>query len=491
MLKRALCCAALLVLTATSAWAAPPSPVVVLPLSVEPGGPEWLGSALADAMWLRLHAQTNVATHSPRQARAAMQQVGLNDALLSRPTAASLLATQLGAAALITGNIRPRKKLVVSLRRVDPHSGRPIGRKLITGSLNDLIALERAVAGAVWELLELSESPAPEGLGTTQAQAWQTTAEAMPLLRKQSLSPPAADPSLPFALSSQELARLRQLASRASKADPSYIRPKILLAAADFFAGNTVAAEKALQALPAQQDPLLPLVSAFVQMRSGRFDDAESSLRSAIEHKPGFLHARGSLGQLLVRFGRFREARAAFESYAQVAPNNPWVQAQIAYTEAKLGQVAQAVERTERAVELSPDSAFLWIELASRHLDADQVPQAEVALHNAIKLDPTAAVAYVRLGYVHLLQGNSGASAEVSEKALAQIGRPTTTREKRDAAYAHLNLGVACGRQGMLDAAFDHLNQARRLGLEDFAELAKDPQLAELRRDERYRAFVD
>jgi tetratricopeptide (TPR) repeat protein len=149
------------------------------------------------------------------------------------------------------------------------------------------------------------------------------------------------------------------------------------------------------------------------------------------------------------------------------------------------------VARTSNAVKLSPDSAFLWIELASRHLDANQLPDAEGALQNAIRLDPDAAVAYVRLGYVYLMQGNTTACAEVSEKALAQLGTPSTTRDKRDAAYAHLNLAVAKGRDAQLDAAFTHLTEARKLGLDEFGELEKDPKLDKLRSDPRFASFTE
>jgi len=218
-------------------------------------------------------------------------------------------------------------------------------------------------------------------------------------------------------------------------------------------------------------------------MREGRYDDAAAILKSAISRHPGFLHARGYLGELYNHLGRRREARKAFQDYATVASKQPWVLAQLGYTKSKLGDHIGAIADTLAAVKLLPNSPSLLIELASRYIDARKLTGAQDALEHARQLFPSEARIYVRLGYVYLLQGRDDLVVPTSEKglSLAQF-----QDRKRDRAYAHLNIAHALGRQGKLDDAFKHLLKAKQEGIRSFAELDHDPRLRPLREDPRF-----
>jgi tetratricopeptide (TPR) repeat protein len=54
---------------------------------------------------------------------------------------------------------------------------------------------------------------------------------------------------------------------------------------------------------------------------------------------------------------------------------------------------------------------------------------------------------------------------------------------------AHYNLGCSLSLAGDLDAAFAALERALALGYRDFAHMAKDPDLAAVRADPRYRSL--
>lgn len=55
---------------------------------------------------------------------------------------------------------------------------------------------------------------------------------------------------------------------------------------------------------------------------------------------------------------------------------------------------------------------------------------------------------------------------------------------------AHYNLACSLSLAGELDAAFEALERALALGYKDLDFLGKDPDLATLRRDRRFRALI-
>jgi TolA-binding protein len=88
-------------------------------------------------------------------------------------------------------------------------------------------------------------------------------------------------------------------------------------------AGNLAAAEQAFSSLasayPAYSAPLVNL--GILQAKAGKLEDAEKTLKVAIERKADNSSAYNHLGIVLRRQGRFKEADEAYTQAVQIDPN--------------------------------------------------------------------------------------------------------------------------------------------------------------------------
>ncbi len=447
---------------------------------------QWIGPALANAVTQRLLDAAEVNALTERQIAAAMRQDNIEAATLLEPAVAVRLGKQLGADLLVTGSYTAAWPTIdVILTTHEPKTGGAKPARSVSGRLDKLFDLEVEIAKVLAADLRGKLNPSAGGVGTRVLDAWRETALAEQVLSWQSLAPRAADPQVPLVLPKEALAAARGRLEHATKLDPGYRQAWASLGVALALLGDDKAALAAFDHAKKGKDPHPGAVlgGAFVRMRARQVDEAAEMLKLAISQRPGFLHARGTLGELYNHVGRHKEARAVFEDYLKVAPGQPWVLAQLGYTKSKLHDHVGAVADTIAAVDALPDSPSLLIELASRYIDAGKLAGAEDALRHALDKFPDEARIYVRLGYVYLLQGQDELAIPISEKGLALAQRP---ERRKDKGYAHLNLARAYGHRGELDRAFAHLQQAKESGITSFAEIAGDPTLKGLRDDPRY-----
>ncbi len=475
-----------LLLNASSAPAGDPPrlTVAVAPAALGAGiGDAWLGDALAHALAGRLWHADSINALSARQLKAAMRSANVAPAALTDAKVAGQLARELGADLIVASKLDAPKTGALQLAlTVFTREGRVDKRATVFGKPTALLALEQDAADVLASVLP---KPAAKNVraaapATTEA-GFRAAYEGLVLTDGQSLGPRAADANVPSALTPEVLARAKTLLNKAIAAEP-----KLTVA----YAGAAVVAMlendpglTAAKLAAVADDPYGALAASFVYMRRGNFEQAIRTLQAAIRAHPGFLHARGTLGQLYNHFGRFREARATFEAYAKVAPHQPWVLAQVGYTLAKQKKLKEAVAITQRALALAPDSPALLTELASRHIDAGELDKAATALERVLAKDPNNARAQVRLGYVHLQNNADRKAVSITEEALPHLD---STRQRRELAYAHLNLARAWGRLGQYDVALEQLAAAKAAGLRDCGEIEGDPRLARFRADPRY-----
>jgi tetratricopeptide (TPR) repeat protein len=445
---------------------------------------QWIGPGIAQALSTRLLGMPEIAAYTVRQVNSAMHDDNIDIVGLTNDETAFGLGRQLGADILLVGSYEAAwPHLKVLLRVLDSKAKKVVRTEELTLDLDQLFDVEVKVARTLAkELGQALGAVEPGGFGTKSLRAWRDTALALEILNWQSLSPRAADPKVPLNLPESAVAKARTYLEQATRTDPKYLDAWAALALAHTLLGDTESARKALAAAT-DRPAFAVLVTYYAQMREGRFDEAVHTLEAAIAVRPGFLHARGYLGDLYNHLGRHREAKATFEQYHQRAPRNPWVLAQLGYAKSKLKDHLGAVSDTIAAVDLVPESPALLIQLASRYIDGNKLAGAEDALLHALELFPDEARIYVRLGYVYLRQDKLDLAIPISEKglALAQF-----EDRRKDRGYAHMNLARAFGRQGHLDRAFDHLGKAKECGIASFTEVESDPTLGKLRADVRW-----
>ena len=449
---------------------------------------QWIGSAIADALSLRIHRQDDINAVTVRQVNAAMRQGNIDVASLGDEKVAFRLGLEVGSDLFVTGTYTAAwPDIDVMLVILDPRQKKVVSTQTFTADLDKITEVEARAAEALATALG-AKSPkvVPGAFGTKKLRAWRSTILALEILNWQSLAPRAADPNAPLALPKEALQKALNFLDDALKIDPDYGEAWAALGVAQALAGDTKTAWQSLGKATSAgfgHEPTAVLGATFVRMREGRWDDAIKILKDAIDRHPGFLHARGYLGELYNHMGRHKEALATFQDYAKIASNHPWVLTQLGYTKSKLGDYTGAIADTIQAVDMLPESPSLLVQLASRYIDANKLNGAEDALQHAVKLFPNEMTVYVRLGYVYLLQGRDDLAIPISEKAL-KLGALFEAR--RDVGYAHLNLARAYGHKGNLDLAFQHLGKAKEHGIASFAEVTHDPNLEKLRRDPRY-----
>jgi tetratricopeptide (TPR) repeat protein len=468
--------------------------VAVAPLTTA-ADPEhqWIGSAIATALVTRVSLEPALNTVTVRQLNAAERSDNIDPAAVSQPAVAHKLGRLLGADLLVTGSYTVRgNELEVALVLHSPFEAKKDVRPFtFSGAADDLVGIEARAATVLAQALGATPPRVtPGAFGTHNLKAWRSTVQAHQVLDWQSLSPLAADPRAELAISRDALARAKLEAQTAAALDPEFGEAWAALGIAPALLGETQDAWRSFSkatALGYGHHPSAIAGAAFVRMRQGKLDDAAKILQSAIARRPGFLIARGYLGELHTKSGQYQDALAVYDAYAAVAPRQPWVLAQRGYVKSKLGDHVGAIADSRAAVDAVPDSASLLIQLASRYIDAGRLVGAEDALRQAVTIFPDETRAYVRLGYVYLLQGRDDQAIVMSEKAL--VLSKVRARE-RDRAYAHLNLARAYGHRGETDKALNHLDQAREAGLPSMAEVEKDAKLASLRADPRYKKLV-
>jgi transcriptional regulator GlxA family with amidase domain len=122
------------------------------------------------------------------------------------------------------------------------------------------------------------------------------------------------------------------------------------------------------------------------------------------------------------------------------------------------------------------------LQQATIHEDAQDFPQAEKAFRALIERDPNDAAAWYHLGIALHVQGKLDAAIDANKRA-------TASAAMRSGAY--YNLACAYTAQGKLEEATNSLKQAVAAGFKDKAQIASDPDLENLRSDDRFKQWFE
>jgi len=187
------------------------------------------------------------------------------------------------------------------------------------------------------------------------------------------------------------------------------------------------------------------------------------------------------------------EARRVLEEAERRFPTFARVQMLFSLLEVFEGQADKAVSRTKEALARNPKNEEVRIHLADMAFLAD-APDLESHIEPLMERSASTAITVaetIRLRYAYVLAGR-GESA----KAAAQVAEAERVARERIAAGnqgpgLRIELAAAAVLRKDRNAALDWLARAIDGGYREYAQIERDPILAELRSEPRYREAID
>ena len=242
-------------------------------------------------------------------------------------------------------------------------------------------------------------------------------------------------------------------------------------------------------------------------------EEAIAAYRRAIALDPDFAYAHNGLGLVYREQGRPEEAIAAFERAIALDPDYASPHNGLGNVYYQLGRHEEAIAAYRRAIALDPDDAVPHNNLGSVYREQGRQEEAIAAYEQAIALDPDEAGYHNNLGNVYREQGRHEEAIAALERAIAldpddaafqasfaaacrELGREQEydkhIRRARELMADEDDYNKACIESiaRNADAALEHLARAleRAPGMRAWAR--RDPDLAFVRDDARFRALV-
>jgi tetratricopeptide (TPR) repeat protein len=439
-------------------------------------GNEGRHAAIPESFSARLLASGQANVLSQRQWAAALRERNVAARAIKTDDDARGVGLQLGADQLIVGSFTAAwPDVKISARRLATTGSKSLATVEVSGHVEDLPQLEAKVAKALFTagLAKAARAPTPP----RSVYAWHDLSECRDTLALQSMGP-RAEPWLPTAL----VQRAHDACARAEKADKKLVEATAFRALAMFLLDKKDDGKKlATKALQKRRDVgWVDQVAYYTASRSGDAAGAEKILRAAIKKRPGFLHARTTLGESLAERGELDEATKVFEASLAEAKGQPWVLVQLSKVQARKGAHDEAIKTVDQALANVKDDPILLMEKASRQIDAKRFKDAEATLRHAMKQDPGQAATYLRLGYIYLQTDQLALAGPILEKALFEADLESEARVR---GYAHFDLAKLAARNKKTAKARTHVEKAVAAGLRDRARFEKDPDLGPLLKD--------
>ncbi|MBO9498034.1 MAG: sulfotransferase [Novosphingobium sp.] len=265
--------------------------------------------------------------------------------------------------------------------------------------------------------------------------------------------------------------------SEAAEAEMTAVRatafePEMVAIAGAMLANDLPRAEAGLRArLKAQPtDAAAIRLMAELAARIGRYGDAETLLRRALELAPGFAVARANLALVLNRQQRYAEALAELDALslsggdAQDASANAMLRAAVL---GRTGDYEEAATLYAQLVQAFPRHARMWMSYGHVLKTIGRQDEAIAAYRTAIACQGDLGEVWWSLANLKTVRFDD-ADVAAMEQALA--GDPEPTEEDR--LHLHFALGKAYGDRDEPEPSFRHYAQGNALRS---AQLGYDP----------------
>lgn len=196
--------------------------------------------------------------------------------------------------------------------------------------------------------------------------------------------------------------------------------------------------------------------------------DGLQALQKTVALLPTDPEAHSNLGNMYKALGRFEEAASSHRQAIQLKPDHALAHYNLGIVLRDLGRSADAVACFRRAIQLKPDFTDAHFNLGIALTDLDRLEEAAASYHQALALQPRFLGAHCNLGIVLKDMGRYDEAVAAFERLLAL---------KPDDAAAHNNLGNLLKDLGRLDEAAAHCRQALQLK-PDYNEAASNLMFA-------------
>jgi len=399
---------------------------------------------------------------------------------LSKSADALLVAHRLGAARVVFSSLAPSPKgleLVASL--VGVAGKRAPATLTVTLSAAPAKAVEeggRALAGLV-AVADQVKLDGPPPLSNAD-EAVSEYARCYGVLIRQPITIDS-----PTVLAEEELQTAIKSCRRAVAVDPKLDAAWSALGLALAIDGKDAEAVRALVRVDVGNSsrylPLYWVGRYWLTTRYRSADEGATVLQKALEKHPGFLLARGYLGEHLGAVGQHDKALDLWRAYLVDVPGNGYVRGRVSHALARLGRDAEALVAAEEQRKLDPDDPDGQLTVASRYIDAKRLADA-VAVLEPLAKDPGArAELLLRLGWAYQLQNK----LEAAEPLYREAEHRATPTEWRTKARARLDRARLMRARGDQDGANQLMREGVRDGYRDFFASQTDAEAKALLRE--------
>ncbi len=235
--------------------------------------------------------------------------------------------------------------------------------------------------------------------------------------------------------------------------------PDVYIEAGDLAieAGNVALAVDILEKgrVKASVSPALLVALGAAYEKSGRFGDAVSATRDALEVDSQYAAAYVRLGQIHGKVGWQQQAIKSFEMAVAVDPDNSQAKSILVYCLAESGRVEQAQKLCLSYLAEDDQDAELWIAMGETREIQQQMQEAFKCYGHALAIDAKMGSAHARRGRLFCNLGQFEAAATSCRIALDF---------EPDNALAHAYLSIACWQLNEVDEARSHAAVAESAG---------------------------
>jgi len=254
-------------------------------------------------------------------------------------------------------------------------------------------------------------------------------------------------------------ARMNTLTTQSWLARAGAYHPRLIRAAMAMNENDLPVAEPLLRQ-HLKEDPFdVQAIRLFAELagRIGRYRDAESLLRRAVELAPGFTPARANLALVLYRQNRPAEAIAELNLVLEEEPDNPGHANLQAAAMGRIGEFDEAIQLYERVLEQAPNQPRVWMSFGHMLKTVGRLAEGIAAYRKAIEVMPTLGEAWWSLANLKTVKFDD-ADIAAMRAALEQGGVA-----KEDRFHLDFALGKALEDRGEAEASFTHYAAANAL----------------------------